>query len=77
MTALEAFYVELCLRTFPITDRRESRSLTDKLSAIGCIGGAMLRRYGYAKEQEFNHLGVFRRGAQPCAPTYEQFVGFI
>jgi len=29
------------------------------------------------KEQEFNHLGVFRRGAQVCAPTYEQFVGFI
>ncbi len=30
-----------------------------------------------AKEQEFNHLGVFRRGARLCAPTYEQFVGFI
>ncbi len=29
------------------------------------------------KEQEFNHLGVFRRGARLCAPTYEQFVGFI
>jgi len=29
------------------------------------------------EEQEFNHLGVCRRGARLCAPTYEQFVGFI
>ncbi len=24
-----------------------------------------------SKEQEFNNLGVFRRGARLCAPTYE------
>ncbi|GEM_PF-847431 len=36
-----------------------------------------MKTEAFAKEQAFNHLGVFRGGARLCAPTYEQFVGFI
>gem|GEM_PF-3238986 len=43
---------------------------------MSCIVSIFAIAY-LAKEQEFNNLGVFRRGARLYAPSYEQFVGFI